>query len=238
MSVEPNSRQSRPVRVVVADDDPLVRTAVRRAVNGDSRIRVEGEATNAHQAMDLIRRLRPDVILLDSDLPGPDLVSITRRIHGVAPDVGVVVFASGSDDEQALLGLRAGAVGILGKGVPMEALARSLIAVKRGEAPIPRRLSAALMRRVRETPAIGPRPPTGAQRAHRARMAGDGSDVRRPQHDGDRRPARGVGRDGAQPHEKRLSQVRCPFPRGSGRCVPAPARLRSLTNGFLPDGSG
>ncbi|UGS34619.1 response regulator [Capillimicrobium parvum] len=155
MSVEPNSRQSRQVRVVVADDDPLVRTAVRRAVTGDSRIRVEGEATNAHQALDLIRRLRPDVILLDSDLPGPDLISITRRIHGVAPDVGVVVFANGSDDEQALLGLRAGAVGILGKGVPMDALARSLIAVKRGEAPIPRRLSAALMRRVRETPASG-----------------------------------------------------------------------------------
>jgi DNA-binding NarL/FixJ family response regulator len=155
MSVEPNSRQPTPVRVVVADDDPLVRTAVRRAVTGDSRLRVEGEATNAHQAIDLIRRLRPDVILLDSDLPGLDVISITRRIHGVAPDVSVVVFASDRDDDQALLGLRAGAVGVLGKGVPMEALARSLVAVKRGEAPIPRRLSAALMRRVRETPAAG-----------------------------------------------------------------------------------
>jgi NarL family two-component system response regulator LiaR len=155
MPVEPDSRQSRQVRVVVADDDPLVRTAVRRAMTGDSRIRVDGEATDARQALDLIRRLRPDVILLDSDLPGLDVISITRRIHGVAPDVGVVVFASDSDDEQALLGLRAGAVGVLGKGVAMEALARSLVAVKRGEAPISRRLSAALMRRVRETPAWG-----------------------------------------------------------------------------------
>jgi DNA-binding NarL/FixJ family response regulator len=155
MSVGPKSGQSRQVRVVVADDDPLVRTAVRRGVTGDSRIRVEGEATNAHQAMDLIRRLRPDVVLLDSDLPGLDVISITQRIHGVAPDVGVVVFASRSDDEQALHRLRAGAVGILSKGVPMDALARSLVAVKQGEAPIPRRLSAALMRRVRESPASG-----------------------------------------------------------------------------------
>jgi DNA-binding NarL/FixJ family response regulator len=143
------------VRVVVAHDDPLVRTAVRLAVADDSRIHMEGEATDAHEAIRLVRSLRPDVILLASDLPGPDVLSITRRIRGVAPEVGVVVFANRSDDERALLGLRAGAAGILGKGVPIEALTRSVVAVTRGEAAIPRRLSAALLRHLRDAPAPG-----------------------------------------------------------------------------------
>lgn len=155
MPVRSENRQSEPLRVVVADDDPLVRTAVRRAVAADTRMRMEGEATDAQEALDLVRRLRPDVILLDSDLPGPDVLSIMRRIRGVAPDVGVVVFESRRDDENAVRGLLAGAAGVVGKGVSMDALARSLVAVTRGEAAIPRRLAATLLRRVREAPASG-----------------------------------------------------------------------------------
>lgn len=151
----PTIRQSGAVRVLVADGDPLVHTALRRAAARDPRIHMAGQTADAYEAIGLVRRLRPDVILLDADLPGPDVVSVTRRIHGVAPEVRVVVLANGADEEHALLGLRAGAVGILRRGVTMDALARSLVAVTRGEAAISRRLSAALMRRVCESPRPG-----------------------------------------------------------------------------------
>jgi NarL family two-component system response regulator LiaR len=129
------------LRVLVADDDPLVRSAVREALSSPGDIRIDGEASNGEQAVAIALRRRPDVVLLDVGIPRVDAITVTRRIHQQAPDVHVVVFSSSPDDELGLLGLRAGAVGFLLKDVTSEALARALRGIARGEAAVSRTLT-------------------------------------------------------------------------------------------------
>jgi len=143
------------MRVLVADDDPLVRSAVREALAEREGIRIDGEAVNGEEAVALALRRRPDVVLLDVGIPRVDAVTVTRRIRSSAPGVEVVVFSSSPDDEVGLLGLRAGAAGFLLKDVSSDALARALRGIKRGEAVVSRRLTRQVLESLRRAPDAG-----------------------------------------------------------------------------------
>jgi len=143
------------MRVLVADDDPLVRSAVRDALSERAGIRIDGEAVNGEEAVALALRRRPDVVLLDVGIPRVDAVTVTRRIRSSAPGVEVVVFSSSPDDEVGLLGLRAGAAGFLLKDVSSDALARALRGIQRGEAAVSRRLTRQVLESLRRAPDAG-----------------------------------------------------------------------------------
>lgn len=143
------------MRVLVADDDPLVRSAVREALAEREGIRIDGEAVNGEEAVALALRRRPDVVLLDVGIPRVDAVTVTRRIRSSAPGVEVVVFSSSPDDEVGLLGLRAGAAGFLLKDVSSDALARALRGIRRGEAAVSRRLTRQVLESLRRAPDAG-----------------------------------------------------------------------------------
>lgn len=143
------------IRVLVADDDPLVRLAVRKALSESSGIRVDGEATDGEQAVAVAIRRKPDVVLLDVGIPRVDAMTVTRRIRSEAPHVQVVVFSSSSDDELGLLGLRAGAAGFLHKDVSSDALARALRGIRRGEAAVSRTLMRTVLDSIHRAPEAG-----------------------------------------------------------------------------------
>lgn len=143
------------LRVLVADDDPLVRSAVREALAVGAGIRIDGEAVNGEEAVALALRRRPDVVLLDVGIPRVDAVTVTRRIRSEAPDVQVVVFSSSPDDEVGLLGLRAGAAGFLLKDVSSDALVRALQGIRRGEAAVSRRLMRQVLEAMSRAPDAG-----------------------------------------------------------------------------------
>jgi two-component system, NarL family, response regulator LiaR len=152
VTVESPPPTDRVARVLLADDDPLVRGALRDALGREPGISVEAEATDGREAVEMALHLHPDIVLMDVDLPGVDGVTATLRISRAAPDIRIVVFSPVDDDELGMLGLRAGASGFLMKDIPIEALGRALRGVSRGEAAVSRALTLRLIEQLREAP--------------------------------------------------------------------------------------
>ena len=111
------------IRVVVVDDQALVRTGLVMIVNAHPDFEVVGEAADGLAAIELVTRLRPDVLLIDIRMPGLDGVEVTRRLAGpgVADPVAVVVITTFDSDDYVLGAVRAGARGFLLKGSPFAA---------------------------------------------------------------------------------------------------------------------
>jgi two-component system, NarL family, response regulator LiaR len=137
-----------PLRVIVADDDPLARRMLRDLLQMAG-ITVIAEASSGREAVELGLYYRPDVVVMDLIMPGVDGLAATRQIVERAPEVRVVILTSSDDDEVGLMTLRAGASGFLCKDVGVEALPRALHCAKSGEAVITRRLTMRLIEDLR-----------------------------------------------------------------------------------------
>lgn len=126
------------IRVVVADDQLLVRTGLTMILNAQPGIEVVGEATDGHQAVAVARELRPDVCLFDIRMPGIDGVEATRQLAG--PDVedplAIVVITTFDLDEYVHGALKAGARGFLLKDAGPELLVQAIHAAANGDALI------------------------------------------------------------------------------------------------------
>jgi DNA-binding NarL/FixJ family response regulator len=135
---------SRAPRVMIADEQPTIRAAVRRLLARDG-FEVCGEAADAEAAVEAARRERPDICLIGVVMPGSG-IRATRRIATELPETAVVIL-TGSERHDHLVGaIRAGAVGYLLKSTDQEELPSILRGVLAGEAAIPRKLVARLVR--------------------------------------------------------------------------------------------
>ncbi len=126
------------IRVVVADDQDLVRTGLVMILGAQPDIEVVGEASDGIQALEVSARLRPDVLLVDIRMPGLDGVEVTRRLAGpdVADPLAVVVITTFDLDEYVLGALRAGARGFLLKDAGPDLLIQAVHAAAKGDALI------------------------------------------------------------------------------------------------------
>jgi DNA-binding NarL/FixJ family response regulator len=126
------------IRVVVADDQDLVRTGLVMILGAQPDIEVVGEASDGIQAVEVSARLRPDVLLVDIRMPGLDGVEVTRRLAGpdVADPLAVVVITTFVLDEYVLGALRAGARGFLLKDAGPDLLIQAVHAAAKGDALI------------------------------------------------------------------------------------------------------
>lgn len=145
------------IRVVVADDQDLVRTGLVMILGAQPDIDVVGEAADGIQALEVATRLRPDVLLVDIRMPGLDGVEVTRRLAGpdVADPMAVVVITTFDLDEYVLGALRAGARGFLLKDAGPDLLVQAVHAAANGDALIApnvtRRLLATLVDQAPQT---------------------------------------------------------------------------------------
>jgi DNA-binding NarL/FixJ family response regulator len=122
------------LRVVVADDQLLVRTGFRMILTADG-IDVVAEANNGHEAVDAVRRTRPDVVLMDIRMPELDGLEATRRIlTGAAGEPRVIILTTFDLDQYVYAALSAGASGFLLKDVTPEHLVASVRMVRSGDA--------------------------------------------------------------------------------------------------------
>jgi DNA-binding NarL/FixJ family response regulator len=150
------------IRVVVADDQLLVRTGLTMILNAQPGIEVVGEATDGHQAVSVARELRPDVCLFDIRMPGIDGVEATRQLAGpgVEDPLAIVVITTFDLDEYVLGALKAGARGFLLKDAGPELLVQAIHAAANGHAlispDITRRLLTTLASLERDTPPTQP----------------------------------------------------------------------------------
>ena len=126
------------IRVVVADDQDLVRTGLVMILGAQPGIEVVGEAADGLAALEVAQRLRPDVLVVDIRMPGLDGVEVTRRLAGpdVADPMAVVVITTFDLDEYVLGALRAGARGFLLKDAGPELLVQAIHAAASGDALI------------------------------------------------------------------------------------------------------
>ena len=122
------------ISVVVVDDDPLVRGAVRDMLAPESDIEIVAHAANCAEALAAIEGLRPDVVLMDLHMPGADGVETTRQLRALDPSTRVLVFAIHRCDEDVHRALQAGALGFVVKGDPPEQLRAAIRLVAAGGA--------------------------------------------------------------------------------------------------------
>lgn len=121
-------------RVLVVDDQDIVRAGLSRIIDGEPDLSVVGQAADGADALRQVGRLAPDVVLMDIRMPGSDGVEATRRIRTTAPDTAVVMLTMLDDDETVMAAMRAGAQGYLLKGAGQDELERALRGVVAGEA--------------------------------------------------------------------------------------------------------
>ena len=123
----------RRVRVVIVDDDALVRAALRLILESDSGVTVLGEGADGRSGYDAVRSLRPDVVLMDLHMPGTDGVWATAQITADCPDTKVLVLTAFDTDAMVAAALRAGATGFLLKDSAPEIIFRAVHAAADGQ---------------------------------------------------------------------------------------------------------
>lgn len=146
------------VRVLIADDQELVRTGLRMILNAQPDIEVVGEAADGAEAVTLARSIRPDVCLLDIRMPVADGIEATRALAGpdVADPIPVVVITTFDLDEYVYAALRAGARGFLLKDAGPTLLAQAVHAAARGDALIAPNVTVRLLEAFAGTAAAPP----------------------------------------------------------------------------------
>jgi DNA-binding NarL/FixJ family response regulator len=121
-----------PIRILVADDHPVVRDGLVAMLTTQPDLAVVGEAASGPEAVALAQQLQPDVILLDLEMPGLDGAEALARIRAASPDVRALVFTAFDTDERIVGAVRAGAQGYLLKGAPRDELFNAIRVVAAG----------------------------------------------------------------------------------------------------------
>jgi DNA-binding NarL/FixJ family response regulator len=122
------------IRIVIADDHGVVREGLRAVLGSEHDMEVVGEAATGKEVLERATEARPDVILMDIQMPDLNGIEATRRILEVNPEVGVVVLTMFEDDDSVFSAMRAGARGYVLKGAPPSEILKVLRAVAGGEA--------------------------------------------------------------------------------------------------------
>jgi DNA-binding NarL/FixJ family response regulator len=130
----------KPIRILLADDQPLLRTGFKMVLGAEPDLDIVGEAGNGAEAVDLARRLLPDVVLMDIRMPRLDGVGATRAIVEAKLPVRVLILTTFDLDEYVVGALRAGASGFLAKDVPADDLVASIRTVAAGDAVVAPRI--------------------------------------------------------------------------------------------------
>ncbi|RII09431.1 Transcriptional regulatory protein LiaR [Streptomyces sp. YIM 130001] len=145
-------------RVVVVDDQTVVREGIVMILDLLEGIEVVGSAGDGDEAVSLVARLAPDVVLMDLRMPRCDGVTATRRIREQHPETQVVVLTTYVDDESLFPALRAGARGYLTKDAGGDEIVRAVHAVLAGQAGLAPQIQRRLLERLSESAAV-PQPP-------------------------------------------------------------------------------
>ncbi len=133
------------ISIIIVDDHAIVRQGLHTYLDLQPDMRVVGEAADGKQAIQLVRDLLPDIVLMDLVMPQMDGVEATRAVTSASPSTRVIVLTSFSEDEQVFASIKAGAQGYLMKDVLPQELVRAIRTVYRGEAQLDPEIARKLM---------------------------------------------------------------------------------------------
>ncbi len=145
--MEPGTRTT-PARVLIADDHELVRDGFRRMLGYEEDLEVVGEARDGREAVELCRRLNPDLVLMDVRMPKMDGLEATRTIKAEQPSVSVLVITTYDNPDYLLEAIKAGAAGYVLKDAPNRQLTNAMRRALDGESPLNQELASQLIQRL------------------------------------------------------------------------------------------
>ncbi|SBT40959.1 response regulator [Micromonospora auratinigra] len=149
------------IRVLLVDDQHLIRAGLRMLCDAQPDIEVVGEADNGREAIVLAVRLRPDVVVMDLRMPGVDGITATSRVLADRPATRVLVLTTFGDDDHLYPALTAGACGFLLKDAPPDDLLDGIRRAAGGESPFSQEVLRRLVQRAVHARAETPRPVDG-----------------------------------------------------------------------------
>lgn len=138
-----------PLRILIADDHPIVRAGLVGLLSTQEGFQVVGEASSGLEAVQMADALRPNVVLMDLRMPGMDGTAATRVIRSRFPEVQVLVLTTYDTDTEIVRAIEAGAIGYLLKDVPREELYKAIYASAHGESVLSPPVAARLLGRMR-----------------------------------------------------------------------------------------
>lgn len=153
-----------PIRVLVVDDQAMVRKGTIALLEVEEQIQIVGEAEDGRIAITQAKKLRPDVIIMDLILPNLDGIEAIRQIHQSEPDIHILALTSFATDDRVIPAIRAGALGFFLKDRNPEELIAAVQQIAQG-LPV---LSPDITRRVLHEFTIPPEAPSASRAAHRA----------------------------------------------------------------------
>jgi two-component system response regulator DevR len=142
------------IRLLIVDDHEMVREGLKAMLVSEPDFTIVGDASNAEQALELVERLRPDVILLDIRLPGVSGIEVCRTVTERYPETAVIILTTFTDESLIAQCIQAGARGFIVKDIERFDLKRSIRAVARGEAAIDTKAAAAVLAQLRRAPQL------------------------------------------------------------------------------------
>ena len=142
------------IRILVADDHPIVRGGIVALVNATDDMEVVGQAATGLEAVDLALSVKPDLVLMDLRMPGIDGDEATARILAASPGIRIVVLTTYETDASILTAIEAGASGYLLKAAPQEEILAGIRSVARGDVALAPSIAALLVSRMKAGPAI------------------------------------------------------------------------------------
>jgi DNA-binding NarL/FixJ family response regulator len=125
------------IRVAIAEDHTLVREALRHLLTQSGRVQVAGEATNGREAVELVQRIKPDVLLLDISMPEKDGLQASMEIAAAGGPTRVLMLSMHTDDSYAVRAIRAGAAGYIQKTAKIDDLIDAIEQVHAGKRVVP-----------------------------------------------------------------------------------------------------
>jgi DNA-binding NarL/FixJ family response regulator len=150
---------AKPIRIILADDHPIVRAGIREALKEIPGVEVAGEASDGREAFDLVKTVRPDVVFMDISMPGLNGLEATERVIKALPGVRVIILSRHENEEYYWRALRVGASGYLLKNAVIAELKTALQRVAEGEIYLSREISTRLRDKLRSHQIIPARSP-------------------------------------------------------------------------------
>jgi len=145
------------IRILMADDHPIFRDGVRKLLDGEDEISIVGEASSGTECIQMLSKLKPDILLLDLRMPDKDGLTVLEEVNFDTIPTRVIVLTATEDDHEVVRAMRLGARGVVLKQSATDLLLKSIMKVHAGEVWLDKRMTSEVMRAFAKSAEAGPR---------------------------------------------------------------------------------